>query len=221
MIDKVHRLAGTNSDTYTDAEQVEDFNDSLRELEMEAGFSDSDAEWDDPRFDNSDGGRPTGEVDLEAGEKVYSFYKDEHGNRFLSIYRVDYYDKNGNKKTLVRGEDYDLEGVNLILDFEPEETRDGTEDANYLLIYFTREGLEFTTSSLSDESPFPADFDKFFIYRNVESWCTAEAEDPSMRAKADRYERKAELIKPRFKKWLQRYLGRGKVRLKAKKNNLR
>lgn len=221
MINKVHRLAGTNSTSYTDAEMVADFNDSLAELEMEAGFSDSDGEWDDPRFDNTNGGRPIGEVDLTLDETVYSFYKDASDNRILSIYKVNYVDPQGGKTALIRGRDYDAHGDSIELTFKPSATRVGSEEANYLEVYFTREGLRFATDSLSDESPFPADFDKFLIYRNVESFCTAEAEDPSMRAKADRYERKAEQIKPRFKKWLQRYFGRGKTVLKGRRYNFK
>lgn len=200
---------------------VVDFNDSMRELEMEAGFSDSDGEWDDPRFTNANGGRPVGEISLTADEPVYSFYKDEDGNRLLSVYKVNYYDNAGGKSTLIKGKDYDVYGPNLELTFKPTDTRSGQEAANYLELHFTREGLEFSTSSLSDESPFPADFDKFLIYKNVAEWCTSEAEDPSMRAKADRYEAKAESIKPRFKKWLQRYYGRGKAVLKGRRYNFK
>lgn len=221
IFDKIDRLAGTNSNSYTDAEKTIDLNSFISELETEAGFSDTSGEYDDPRFDNTNGGRPVGTIDLTEGEKIYSFFKDADGNRITSIYNVRYYDNEGIYRDLVEGEDYDFYGPNLELLFAPTADRVAGEDKNLLEIKFTREGLGFEATETTAESPFPQDFDNFLIYKCVAEWCLAEAEDPSMRAKTDRYERKAELIKPRFKKWIQRFYGKGKARITGKKNNLR
>ena len=221
MFDKIDRLAGTNSDSYTPTEKTQDLNDFVSELVMEAGFSDSDSEWDDPRFTNANGGRPTGTVDLEEGQPVYSFYKDEDQNRILSIYKIVHVGNSGERRTLVRGMDFDIQGSNIILEQDPLYDRVIGQNKNLLEIYYTRESLGFDENETDEESPFPADFDKFLIYRCVAEWALSEAEDPSMRAKADRYEAKADKIKPRFKKWLQRYYGRGLAVLRAPVNNLR
>lgn len=219
--DKITRLAGANLNAYSLEERVIDLNSFISELETEAGFSDTTGEYDDPRFDNTNGGRPVGTFDLEAGEKVYSFFKDEDGNRITSIYKMDYYDNNGNKRELKEGQDYDVYGPNLELTFEPTHNRVVGEDKNLIEIKYTREGLGFDHTDPTEESPFPQDFDNFLIYKCVAEWTLSEAEDPAMRAKSDRYEQKANLIKPRFKKWIQRFYGRGKAKITGRKNNLR
>jgi hypothetical protein len=221
LSDKIDRLAGTNSNSYTLVEKVVDLNSFIADLENEAGFSDSSGQWDDPRFDNSDGGRPVGTIDLEVDEKIYSFFKDADGNRILSIYKILYYNENGSERQLEEGTDYDFYGPNMELTFTPDGARVPGEDKNMLKIYFTREGLGFDSSQTGDESPFPGFADNFLVYKCVAEWCLSEAEDPSMRAKADRYEQKAEAIRPRFKKWIQRYHGDVKPRITGKKNNLR
>ena len=221
IFDKIDRLAGTNSNSYSDAEKTIDLNSFISELETEAGFSDTSGEYDDPRFDNTNGGRPIGTIDLEVGQKVYSFYKDADGNRLTSIYEILYYGPEGSSRELKEGIDYDFHGPNLELTFSPLADRVVDENKNLLEIKFTREGLGFTVSETTEESPFPQDFDNFLIYKCVGEWCLSEAEDPAMRAKADRYERKAELIKPRFKKWIQRFYGKGKARISGRRNNLK
>ena len=159
IFDKIDRLAGTNSNSYSDAEKTIDLNSFISELETEAGFSDTTGEYDDPRFDNTNGGRPIGTIDLEEGEKVYSFYKDADGNRITSIYSIKYYDNNGTWRELVEGEDYDFHGPNMELTFSPTADRVSGENKNLLEIKFTREGLGFTATETTEESPFPQDFD--------------------------------------------------------------
>lgn len=220
---KIHRLAGTDSNSYTSVEMNEDINSAIAELEIEANFSDSDSEHDDPRFDNTNGGRPTGTIDLELNQDVYSFYEDADGNRILTVYKVVRFGNDGEKSVLVQGVDYDVEGSSIILAKTDEKARIPGEEKNLLEIHFTRQGLGFNDADDADTqySPFPADFDSFYIYKCVAEWCLSEAEDPAMRAKGDRYEAKANAIKPRFRKWLQRRYGRGMARLTGRRTNLR
>lgn len=220
IFDKIDRLAGTNSQSYTDAEKTQDLNGFIAELEVEAGFSDSSNQWDDPRYDNTDGGRPVNTVDLELNQKVYSFYKDADDNRILSLYKIVYFDNEGGECELVEGEDYDIYGHNIELTFKPKARVSG-EDKNVLYIYFTRQGLGFVAAETSAESPFPAAFDNYLIYMCSAQWCIAESEDPSMRAKADRWTVEAEKKKPMFKKWVQRYHKVTTPRITGRTNNLK